>query len=1114
MCLNLRQERICVYMKKRLLCMVCVLLVLTMLMGTACEKELPQSDLTETTGTQELPTSGSTDPIQVPNKEPEISSLSSIIWDFSNEDTMKLSNVEFAGGSTDASDNEVEFVEIKGTTALSLSYSYHSKYSAYRMEVKQAEKTEPFTEHHVWVRVTYMTSNENKAQILLRDTATNEKVTLVSNTSLSAGEFVTSAPVSLEKSDILNRLINAGTVNVEFNAMTSSTDVYIKEIAFFTTQEKAYQHYGDSAGDYVEKISMTFGNVGNAKVYAQSGDTTGVYEYDTVQNAILLKYTANPTWTTFGNYLFKPMFHSTGMVSTSYAFVRVLYRAENPIGTKNTAMSIRSDSNPNVSVNWDQIQSTDGFVLSEVRMMPLDLIQRIADGKHVSLLFHTAQDGGEYAVKAIYFFKSKADANAFEVKEQTSQVILGGTDMSEYSIVLPEGAVKREYDSAKTLQSMIYQICGTLLPIVTDTAQAAKEYEILIGKTNRAESLTAYDTYDLNGADIGAYSLKLVNKKLVFAAFYNPGLEDLVSKFGEEYLQYSETNRPSKIEIENVEIIGTHSGTAFLEKYTKWTDMENVSQPMIFTDDFSGSNQWNEESNESNWRIENGYAVSAGSEYELMYLQAYEKNVRFSADLTPSALNSSQGYFGLQLRYTSRYGYVRGGYDYAAKEWFIESREGEDFTQVRCAAKQAVLAEGETYHLVLTVDNANVMLSVNDQTHLSATVSHVTPGRVAVFAENVVLKTDNASVEFSSGMCKNIISNVVHTVIPEESYLEGGTVIKLGDGYLHYVHHSGTAYVSKDGGLTWELEASWYSSVYPSIVTLQNGELLRVSAEAVSGVSSVVMQNSTDGGQTWKTVGTVCPRLYPGTTSFWANNMNDKITQISTGRIFYVQSYENTRGDTALGGRLTFCVVYYSDDNGRSWKASSNSTLDLTDMSFFSEAKVMECADGTLRLLSSWNNYPTIMYSESTDGGVTWGALKPLEGFDSSCASMAFMRDPNGKTDYTYYMVWCNDEFAVKNPSGSTAITMPRSRLTLAYTEDGIHWEILGDIWCWQSNYTYRYGMLNHIVDPFIYVTDDAVIIGSGISEKWKVTGEGSSNVHQAQRQHIWRIAKDGLLFE
>ena len=1091
-------------MKKKMLRIMYLLLAVLTVFQTACNHS---DDPTVTDSMEPTEASRSEQTTEVPQQDPDLSTIPFVIWDFSNEDTMKLSDVEFV----EASSGGYQFTEAKGMKAVSLSYSYHSKYAAYRMEIKPIGKSDAFTKYHTWVRVTYMTANETKSQIALRDVETNERVVLVSNTSASAGEFVTSEPISLEKSNLLDCLMGGKQVNVEFNAMTSSSDIFIKEIAFFSTQDMAYKHYGDSAGAFVEKISMRFGNTGNAKGYSESDDVNGVYEYDMLQNAVVLKYTADPTDPSMGNYLFNPMFHEAGKVSSSYAFVRVLYSAENPQGADKVRMSIRLDSRPNISVTWDQISSTDGYVLSEVRMMPLDLIQSLADGKHVSMHFQSTVQGGEYRVKAIYFFKTKTDANAFEVMERKSQIMIGETSMSEYSIVLPDGAVKREYDSAKTLQSMIYQMSGSLLSIVSDTS-APNAHEILIGKTNRAESQNAYAGYFEAGADIGAYSLKRIGEKLVFAAFYNPGLEDLITKFRDEYLQYSQEDRPAKIQIDQVNIVGTRSGSALLEKYTKWTDTDNVSDPMVFEDDFSGKNSWNEEGTESNWKIENGFARSSGSDYELMYLQAYEKNVVFSADLTPDAMSSSSGIFGLQLRYTSRYGYVRGGYDYSQKEWFIEYREGEDFTPVRNAVKQDSLIAGKTYRVQLTANNATVTLAVDGQSWLSATVSHVTPGRVAIFDENVSLKADNVFVEFSSGMCRNIISNVTHTVLPSEAYLEGGTVIELGDGYLHYVQHSGAAYVSKDGGNTWESEATWYSSVYPSIVTLQNGDLLRVSAEAVNGISSVVMQNSTDGGKTWKTIGTVCPRLYPGTTSFWANNMNDKITQISTGRIFYVQSYENTRGDTALNGRLTFCVVYYSDDNGVTWKQSANSTLDLTDMSFFSEAKVMECANGTLRLLSSWNNYSTIMYSESTDGGVTWGALKPMENFYSACSSMAFMKDPNGATAYSYYMVWCNDELSVKNPSGSTAITMPRSRLTLAYTEDGIHWEILGDIWCWRSNYTYRYGMLNHLVDPFIYVTDDDVIVGSGLSEKWKVIGEGSSNVHQAQRQHIWRISKDGLV--
>ncbi|MGM9683121.1 MAG: sialidase family protein [Eubacteriales bacterium] len=1097
-------------MKRCLSCVLCFLLILNMLLfAVACSDKKTTDEHVTTTDTTNLtpdtekhPDSGVDDY--------DISEIPNIIWDFSDEDIMRISGVEFSEGVS-GEQGSYEFGSYEGISALKLKYSYHSKYSAYRFTVMPISEKNIFTEKHLWVRVTYMTTNNSTAQIVARNVDTGDRITLVNDTVASNGRFVTSRPVSLEKSKILDCLAEGSAINIEFDAVTPSANIYIKEIAFFGTQENAYKHYGDSASDYIEKKAMSFGSAGNAKSYAASSSTTGVYEYDTLKAAISLKYTANPVMPEMGNYLFQPMFNSAGMVSSSYAFVRVLYSANNPIGTDSVSLSIRSDSNSNLYVNWDGIKNTEGFVLSDVRMMPTDLIQRIAEGKQVSLIFNADKGGGEYCVKAIYFFKSKADAALFEVKDDTSKVFVEGADMSEYSIILPYNAVKREYDAAKSLQSIIYQVTGDLLPIAIDTESSEGKYEILIGKTNRKASQTAYRVYESADCDIGAYSLSLSEKKLVFAAFYNPGLEDLISQFKDTYFAYSDTQKPKEIYIDNVSIKGTRSGSGFLEKYTKWSDVENVSEPKCFTDDFSGENMWNEEGNDSNWTVKNGSMISSGSGYELSYLQIYEKNAVFSADLAPAPTKSGKGTFGLQLRYTSRYGYVRGGYDYATGEWFIESREGEDFTPVRSAVKSGAPVTGTEFRMTLTVNNGTATLSVNGNTLLTAVVSHVSPGRIAVFDEDVAVRLDNVVLELSSGMGKSVIANVTHTVIPEEAYLEGGTVIELGDGYLHYVHHSGTAYVSEDGGKTWDTEAPWYKSVYPSIITLRNGELLRVTAQAVGSVSSVVMQASSDGGKTWENVGTVCSRLYPGTTSFWANNMNDKMTQISTGRIFYVQSYENTKGDTSLGSRNTFCVVYYSDDNGRTWNKSSTSTLDLTDMSYFSEAKVLECADGSLRLMSSWNNYPTIMYSESTDGGITWGALTALDGFDSSCASMAFMRDPNGKTDYCYYMVWCNDEFAVKNPSGTTAITMPRSRLTLAYTEDGKNWIMLGDIWRWESNYTYRYGMLNHIVDPFIYITEDSVIIGSGISEKWKVTGEGYSNVHQAQRQHIWQIPKSSL---
>ena len=120
---------------------------------------------------------------------------------------------------------------------------------------------------------------------------------------------------------------------------------------------------------------------------------------------------------------------------------------------------------------------------------------------------------------------------------------------------------------------------------------------------------------------------------------------------------------------------------------------------------------------------------------------------------------------------------------------------------------------------------------------------------------------------------------------------------------------------------------------------------------------------------------------------------------------------------------------------------------------------------------------------------------------------MAIMKDPNGPTDYTYYMVWCYGEPA------TTDDAMPRSRLALAYTTDGKNWKYMGDIWWWEANYSYNSSSLvNHIVDPFIYITDTHVIIGTGICERSPYLGEAvATTYHYAQRQHIWAVDKDEL---
>lgn len=228
-----------------------------------------------------------------------------------------------------------------------------------------------------------------------------------------------------------------------------------------------------------------------------------------------------------------------------------------------------------------------------------------------------------------------------------------------------------------------------------------------------------------------------------------------------------------------------------------------------------------------------------------------------------------------------------------------------------------------------------------------------------------------------------------------------------------------------------------------------------------------------------------------------AGNVNDKITQMSDGRVFYVQNYE--------GGGWVFCEVYYSDDNGITWTKSQTCSRDIEGnegITKFGECKVMETADGTLRLYCSWSSYGCIVYSESEDNGVTWGPLQKMEEFVCSRSSMQFVKDTYADNDTTYYMVWVYNEPGDVDVVGDAGI---RSRLALAKTTDGVNWEYLGDVWRWETNHIYHGSSFAQIVDPCIQVTEDYIIVGSGISEKI------NESAHQEQRQHLWSIKKDTL---
>jgi len=548
-------------------------------------------------------------------------------------------------------------------------------------------------------------------------------------------------------------------------------------------------------------------------------------------------------------------------------------------------------------------------------------------------------------------------------------------------------------------------------------------------------------------------------------------------------------------------------------------EITNVEDPTVFTDDFDTDLEYfTEENGQKNWKIENGcLSTTADKSGALTYMQVYEKNVTLKARFRYS--NAIEGSHDSKITFMVRYNapeaYVKLKYIPATGKWGLVSSEGADhFPYKYCEVGGAECAPNEWHEVELTLDGENGSFSV-DGKHVATCerIHHISSGRVGFCAECVTLEIDKAEVTLLSGQ-GTIMRGVKHHKLPDDRYREGGSVFEMNDGSLTYFHGSGTTFTSKNNGEIWEREAEPWTQPfgYPNILRLQNGDWLKIAYHrGENGEGNYrYCQLSSDDGKTWRDGGRICPCPYVserGATKAGSGNMNDKLSQFSNGRIYYSQNYDAyAANEMAYGLYWVFCVFYYSDDNGMTWHEAKSRSWDISgDIIRYGECKALECADGTHRIYNSWNQLGCMTYSESTDCGVTWSPMVLMEDYKCPSSSMQFCRDEYAEGKTTYYMVFVNSE------ERAPKMIMPRSRLSLMRSYDGKTWEFLGDVWRWDPHLVCGCDPC-HIVDPFIKVTKDYVIVGSGISEeKWK-PDRGENPTHHAQRQHIWSIKKKYLV--
>jgi Neuraminidase (sialidase) len=227
---------------------------------------------------------------------------------------------------------------------------------------------------------------------------------------------------------------------------------------------------------------------------------------------------------------------------------------------------------------------------------------------------------------------------------------------------------------------------------------------------------------------------------------------------------------------------------------------------------------------------------------------------------------------------------------------------------------------------------------------------------------------------------------------------------------------------SKDGGRTWggkivlQENIGTMNTMEADLLRLKSGKILFVFGRKNSeGDCAPMVRWSVDDGKTFTAPKAI---LIDPSPSYTGLN-NDRAIQLKSGRILLPLWYTvDYRVDPHIKTR-----VYYSDDEGVSWK-QSETLVDIPDTKAGAqEPGVVELKDGRVMM---WirNQKGKIYKSYSADKGVTWSTPEPMD-LDSPLSPQTIKRIP--KTG-DLLVVWNN------SPKLRTPLTAAISK------DDGMTW--------------------------------------------------------------------------
>lgn len=530
---------------------------------------------------------------------------------------------------------------------------------------------------------------------------------------------------------------------------------------------------------------------------------------------------------------------------------------------------------------------------------------------------------------------------------------------------------------------------------------------------------------------------------------------------------------------------------------------------------------WLEKHGEDYWRMAeyNGiraYGTAGVATYTHTYLHVFDCNTVAKYNFTMCS-QSTEAKAGFIFRMGPENMNLKFGYDFNVKRWYFAETLPNSVEQRMVYAQEKIeMQEQEWYCAEIFLKDENAVLSIDGKTILSVNgIRHIGCGRVGIYSQGAAFYVKNAEFVFAQGGVPN--KGIVEYTIDTDIYTTAMQIVELADKKLVGIMRDEGKFVSENEGydffpLSDEYEIDTLGG-YPNYVRLADGRYLSVNMETYEVSISEDMKK-------WTHIGNVFPsdEVYDEKKRrrimFHLNSLKEIETSNGTKRILlpnFIRTFrKDKRDENICCGNYT--IVYYSDDGGKNWKMSTNSTRDLPfggyfedENSHWGESKVILCKDGKLRMYLSRARFGCMQYTESTDFGETWFGIYQLPQMQCAVSSFSVAEDSYDKG--TFYLVWVND-------TGSTYGSLQnRTRISLAKSKDGINWSFVCDLDrsdCRYSDDICSNSPLYQILDPSITVTEKCVLVSFGRSENSFANAQKNTwqNYHHAQKVRVVRLEK------